>query len=78
MANGVVIGSSDNTGTPPTTYWSGTSFQTEIDAALFFDSIAVARAQAGSLQVTYTSDHIESYAVIKTVSHNPPLGTAGI
>ena len=78
MANGFVIGSSLNTSTPPNTYWSGTTFQPEIDAATFYDVVEVARAEAGALQITYTSEHIEAYAVSKEITHTPPLGTTGI
>lgn len=78
MADGFIIGSSEDTTAPPVTYWNGTGFTPEIDEAAFYDSITESRTIAGGLQVTYSGEHVESYAASKVITHTPLVGQAGI
>ena len=79
MSDGFIIGSSVDTATPPTAYWSNSgAFAPEIDTAEFYTTLATARSQAGQLQSTYVTEHIEAYGASLNVVHNPALGTGGI
>lgn len=71
--DGFVIGLAETTSTNPTLYWNGEAVGEAVDDALFYTSVAAARTQAGTLQVSYVEFHVEAYPCTRAIVHTPPL-----
>lgn len=76
--DGFVIGFAADTSSPPSLYWNGLEQVASVDDAKFIATVAAARVESGTLQVSYPENHVEPYAVSLTITHTPELGSAGI